>query len=125
MGLSCPITGGGRNDKVALHEDSYSYYIPRIWRESRVVFISRAGRESYTSAKNFGLISLTSFILKTVGVSGHYQGGPLGARVPSMALHGDGTEYNGVQTVEQDACWRICSLHRRYGGLQLHIGSYS
>lgn len=33
---------------------------------SKAVFIPKAGRTSYTSSKNFRLISLTSFLLKIV-----------------------------------------------------------
>ncbi|XP_036146028.1 uncharacterized protein LOC118646684 [Monomorium pharaonis] len=36
------------------------------WRQARVVFIPKAGRTGYSSAKDFRPISLTSFLLKTL-----------------------------------------------------------
>jgi hypothetical protein len=41
-------------------------YTPSAWKLARVVFIPKAGRTSYSSAKDFRLISLTSFLLKTL-----------------------------------------------------------
>jgi len=39
-------------------------YIPRIWRSSRVTFISKPGKPNYAAAKAFRPISLASFLLK-------------------------------------------------------------
>nr|XP_012217316.1 PREDICTED: RNA-directed DNA polymerase from mobile element jockey-like [Linepithema humile] len=41
-------------------------YTPSAWKLARVVFIPKAGRTSYTKAKDFRPISLTSFLLKTL-----------------------------------------------------------
>lgn len=41
-------------------------YLPDIWREVQVVFIPKPGKETYTQAKSFRPISLTSFILKVL-----------------------------------------------------------
>lgn len=41
-------------------------YVPRAWREVRVVFIPKPGREDYSAAKAYRPISLTSFLLKTL-----------------------------------------------------------
>lgn len=41
-------------------------YIPRGWREVRVMFIPKPGKSDYTEAKSYRPISLTSFILKTL-----------------------------------------------------------
>jgi ribonuclease HI len=41
-------------------------YIPKAWRNVRVVFIPKPGRASYELAKSFRPISLTSFFLKTL-----------------------------------------------------------
>ena len=41
-------------------------YIPKLWRQVRVVFIPKVGREDYSVAKAFRPISLSSFLLKTV-----------------------------------------------------------
>ena len=41
-------------------------YIPKIWRESRGVFIPKPGKNSYNMAKSFRLITLTSFQLKVL-----------------------------------------------------------
>ena len=41
-------------------------YIPKIWRESRGVFIPKPGKNSYNRAKSFRLITLTSFLLKVL-----------------------------------------------------------
>jgi ribonuclease HI len=41
-------------------------YIPMKWRDTRVVFIPKAGKSSHTSAKDFRPISLSSFLLKTM-----------------------------------------------------------
>jgi ribonuclease HI len=40
-------------------------YIPEAWREVRVVFIPKPGKESYEEFKSFRPISLTSVLLKT------------------------------------------------------------
>ena len=39
-------------------------YVPRIWRKANMVFIPKAGKDSYKQAKSYRPISLTSFILK-------------------------------------------------------------
>ena len=41
-------------------------YVPAIWRQFKVVFIPRPGRNSYGGPKDFRPISLTSFLLKTM-----------------------------------------------------------
>ena len=41
-------------------------YVPAVWRQVKVVFIPKPGRNSYCGPKNFRLISLTSFLLKTL-----------------------------------------------------------
>ncbi|CAF4935806.1 unnamed protein product [Pieris macdunnoughi] len=41
-------------------------YIPLKWREVKIIFIPKPGREDYTQAKSFRPISLTSFLLKTL-----------------------------------------------------------
>nr|AMS38355.1 hypothetical protein [Bactrocera tryoni] len=41
-------------------------YVPHSWREARVVFIPKAGRNNPTYSKEFRPISLTSFLLKTL-----------------------------------------------------------
>lgn len=41
-------------------------YIPINWRDSKVRFIPKPGREDYTSTKSYRPISLSSFILKTL-----------------------------------------------------------
>lgn len=42
-------------------------YTPKAWKLARVVFIPKIGRTCCTSAKDFRPISLTSFLLKTLG----------------------------------------------------------
>ncbi|GJQ68737.1 hypothetical protein Trydic_g17269 [Trypoxylus dichotomus] len=41
-------------------------HLPSSWREARVVFIPKEGKMSYTEAKSYRPISLTSFLLKTL-----------------------------------------------------------
>jgi len=41
-------------------------YVPKAWRESRVVFLPKPGKKDYTEAKSFRPVSLTSFMLKTM-----------------------------------------------------------
>ena len=41
-------------------------YIPEVWKTSRVSFIPKPGRGSYSSVKDFRPICLTSFMLKTM-----------------------------------------------------------
>ena len=41
-------------------------YTPSAWKLAKVVFIPKAGKTGYTSAKDFRPICLTSFILKTL-----------------------------------------------------------
>ena len=41
-------------------------YIPKYWREVKVIFIPKPGKSDYTEAKAFRPISLTSFLLKTL-----------------------------------------------------------
>ena len=41
-------------------------YVPKAWRGTRVIFIPKAGKNGWTSPKDFRPISLTSFVLKTV-----------------------------------------------------------
>ena len=41
-------------------------YVPKAWRGARVIYILKAGKNGWTSPKDFRSISLTSFVLKTV-----------------------------------------------------------
>jgi hypothetical protein len=41
-------------------------YVPAIWRQVKVVFIPKPGKNSYTGPRDFRPISLTSFLLKTL-----------------------------------------------------------
>lgn len=41
-------------------------YIPKTWRDTKVVFIPKAGKSAYDVPKSFRPISLMSFILKTL-----------------------------------------------------------
>jgi hypothetical protein len=41
-------------------------YVPAIWRQVKVVFMPKPGRDSYGGPKDFRPISLTSFLLKTM-----------------------------------------------------------
>jgi hypothetical protein len=41
-------------------------YVPTAWRQVKVVFIHKPGRNSYCGPKDFRPISLTSFLLKTL-----------------------------------------------------------
>jgi len=54
-------------------------YIPLIWREIRVTFLPKPGKDDYTTAKAFRPISLTSFLLKGLekGVDRYLRDGPL------------------------------------------------
>jgi hypothetical protein len=42
-------------------------YVPATGRQFKVVFISKPGKNSYTGPRDFRSISLTSFLLKTMG----------------------------------------------------------
>lgn len=41
-------------------------YVPKLWREVKVVFIQKAGRACHSVAKDYRPISLSSFLLKTL-----------------------------------------------------------
>lgn len=41
-------------------------YVPKAWREVRVVFIPKAGKLNHSNAKDYRPISLSSFLLKTL-----------------------------------------------------------
>ena len=41
-------------------------YTPRIWRQSRTIFIPKLNKEDYTNVRSFRPISLTSFFFKTL-----------------------------------------------------------
>ena len=41
-------------------------YVPAIWRQVKVVFIPKPGRDSYSGPRDYRPISLTSFLLKTM-----------------------------------------------------------
>jgi hypothetical protein len=41
-------------------------FIPTVWREVNVIFIPKPGKLDYTEAKAYRLISLSSFLLKTM-----------------------------------------------------------
>jgi hypothetical protein len=42
-------------------------YVPAIWRQVEVVFIPKPARNSYSGPRDYRPISLTSFLLKTLG----------------------------------------------------------
>jgi len=54
-------------------------YIRLIWREARVTFLPKPGKDDYTTAKAFRPISLTSFLLKGLEkvVDRYLRDGPL------------------------------------------------
>jgi hypothetical protein len=41
-------------------------YVPAIWRQVKVVFIPKPGRNSYSGPRDYRPISLTSFLLKAI-----------------------------------------------------------
>jgi hypothetical protein len=41
-------------------------YVPAIWRQVKLVFIPKPGRNSYCGPRDFRPISLASFLLKTM-----------------------------------------------------------
>ena len=41
-------------------------YVPKLWRQSRVVFIPKLGKATYEDPRSFRPISLTSFLFKTM-----------------------------------------------------------
>ena len=43
-----------------------SGYTPQIWRQSKVIFIPKPGKDDYAQAKSFRPISLTPFLFKTL-----------------------------------------------------------
>jgi len=45
-------------------------YVPAMWRQVKVVFIPKPGRRSHCGPRDFRLISLTLFFLKTMGEDG-------------------------------------------------------
>ena len=50
---------------VRLARDSLTLgYVPKAWRGTRVIFVPKAGKNGWTSPKDFRPISLTSFVLK-------------------------------------------------------------
>jgi ribonuclease HI len=50
---------------VKLYKTSLALsYVPSIWRESKVIFIPKPGKDDYSKAKSFRPISLTSFLFK-------------------------------------------------------------
>lgn len=42
-------------------------HIPEQWTNVKVIFIPKAGKKDYSQPKSFRPISLTSFLLKTMG----------------------------------------------------------
>src|ERR1700712_4390514 len=65
-------------------------YIPTKWREIRVIFIPKAGKNDYSTAKSFRPISLTSFVLKTLErlVERHIKDTPLLSKPLHPNQHG-------------------------------------
>jgi len=41
-------------------------YVPAIWRQVKVLFIPKPGRNTYSGPRDYRLISLTSFLLKAM-----------------------------------------------------------
>ena len=39
-------------------------FTPSLWRDTRVIFIPKPGKESYNKAKSFRPISLSNYLLK-------------------------------------------------------------
>ena len=42
----------------------YLHYTPKLWRETRVIFIPKPGKASYRKPKSFRPISLSNYLLK-------------------------------------------------------------
>jgi hypothetical protein len=41
-------------------------YIPAIWHQVKFIFIPKSGKNPYSGPRDFRLISLTSFLFKTI-----------------------------------------------------------
>jgi hypothetical protein len=78
-------------------------YVPAVWRQVKVVFIPKPGRNSYYGPHDFRPISLTSFLLKTMErqVDGYLGDEFLVLKPPHPNQHA----YQGGKSVET-------SLHR-------------
>jgi len=63
-------------------------YSPKCWREMKVIFIPKHGKESYDSAKSFRPITLSNVVLKGIEklVKNHIKDGPL--KTPLANQHG-------------------------------------
>lgn len=44
----------------------YLHYTPYLWKQARVIFIPKLGKDSYTSPKSFRPISLSNYLLKAL-----------------------------------------------------------
>ena len=50
-----------------LYQASYLLrYVPKIWRESRVIFIPKQGKTDYSQTRSFRPITLSSFMMKVM-----------------------------------------------------------
>ena len=82
----------GRNRCIALG------YTPTQWLKTKVIFISKPGKKSYTEVKDYRPISLTSFLLKTLErlVDGYLKEGSL----KIWPLHEEPHAYRTGRSVE-------------------------
>jgi hypothetical protein len=73
-------------------------YVPAMWRQVKVVFILKPGRNSYSGPRDYRPISLTSFLLKTMErLVDRYLRDETLARVP---LHSNQHAYQAGKSVE-------------------------
>lgn len=84
-------------------------YVPRGWREVKVIFIPKPGKSDYTNAKSYRPISLTSFLLKTMErlCERELRDGAL----KTLPLHGNQHAYSSGKSTES-------ALHQVVGQIE-------
>ena len=97
-------------------------YVPIAWRTSKVIFIPKPGKTTYTQAKSFRPICLTSFLLKTLErlVDRYIRDGAL----VHYPLHPNQHAYQAGKSVETALHSLVSKIEESLDSKQLALGTF-
>ena len=97
-------------------------HIPKIWRQVKVIYIPKPGKDNYDEAKAFRPISLSSFFLKSLEklVDKHIREGPL----KKKPLHGLQCAYQPGKSTETALHHVVTRIEEALENKQICVGAF-
>jgi hypothetical protein len=97
-------------------------YVPAMWRQVKVVFIPKPGRNSYSGARDYRPISLTSFLLKSMErlVDGYLRDETLAL----VSLHSNQHAYQAGKSVETARYQLVAQVEKTLDQQGIALGAF-